>query len=205
MGSVSPAIPGLFANSYVNGVVWGHSDGDVLVSIAADMLGCFLQLSLERLSGHVVGYEVHANAARTLEATIFTNFIGAFADKVRLAPGKELRWMEGRNTHIASGSTMNCEGYLKDGDTDPRLGIASDGGIAWGDGSGSFDVRLSRKAPNVIGLDAGDGLQFAEAANDLVAPAANEARLYTRDNGSGKTQLVVRFNTGHVVVIATQP
>ncbi|PWU18264.1 MAG: hypothetical protein C5B48_14900 [Candidatus Rokuibacteriota bacterium] len=99
---------------------------------------------------------------------------------------------------------MNCESYLKDGDTDPRLGIASDGGIAWGDGSGSFDVRLSRKAPNVIGLDAGDGLQFAEAANDLVAPAANEARLYTRDNGSGKTQLVVRFNTGHVVVLATQ-
>ena len=264
MGSVSPAVPGLFANSYVNGVVWGHSDDDVLVRIASDMLGCFLQLSLERLSGsNVVGYDVHANATRTLEATIFTKFIGAFGEKVRLAPGRELRWIEGRNTYVASDSAMNCERYLKEGDTTPRtaiseakiefgaggahgvdvnlyrgaadrlqsddeirstrseraraftaqtrgevdarLRITTDGGVAWGDGAGSFDVRLSRKAANVLALDAGDGLQLAEVTNDLAAPAANEARLYTRDNGSGKTQLVVRFNTGQVVVIATQP
>ena len=56
-----------------------------------------------------------------------------------------------------------------------------------------------------MALDAGDGLQFAEAATDLAAPASNAARLFTRDNGSGKTQLVVRFHTGAVVVIATEP
>lgn len=38
-----------------------------------------------------------------------------------------------------------------------------------------------------------------------VAPAANGARLYVRDNGAGKTQLVVVFATGAVQVIATQP
>lgn len=37
------------------------------------------------------------------------------------------------------------------------------------------------------------------------APSANRARLYTRDNGSGKTQLVVRFASGAVQVIATEP
>ena len=37
------------------------------------------------------------------------------------------------------------------------------------------------------------------------APAANRARLFVRDNGSGKTQLCVRFATGAVQVIATQP
>lgn len=37
------------------------------------------------------------------------------------------------------------------------------------------------------------------------APAANVGRLFTRDNGAGKTQLVVRFNTGAEQVIATQP
>jgi hypothetical protein len=36
------------------------------------------------------------------------------------------------------------------------------------------------------------------------APAANHARLFLRDNGSAKTQLCVRFNTGSVVVLATQ-
>lgn len=41
--------------------------------------------------------------------------------------------------------------------------------------------------------------------SDPAAPAANNARLYTKDNGSGKTQLVVRFSSGAVQVIATQP
>jgi nitrous oxidase accessory protein NosD len=40
---------------------------------------------------------------------------------------------------------------------------------------------------------------------DPAAPAANKGRLYFRDNGSGKTQLVVRFNTGAIQVIATEP
>jgi hypothetical protein len=264
IGSVSPAVPSPFTNSYVNVVVWGHSDDDVLVKIAGDVRGCVLQLNLERITGaNVVGYDVQENAARTLEATIFTKFVGSFGDKVRLAPGRELRWIEGHSTYVASTSAPTYQQYLKEDDTNPRtaisagriefggggsspvdvnlyraaadrlqsddeirstrdarasafsaqttgdadakLRITTDGGIAWGDGSGSFDARLSRSAPNVIALDAGDGLQFAEAATDLPAPGANGARLFTRRSGSGKTQLVVRFHTGKVVVIATEP
>ena len=37
------------------------------------------------------------------------------------------------------------------------------------------------------------------------SPSANKCRLYTRDNGSGKTQLVVKFPTGAVQVLATEP
>ena len=47
-------------------------------------------------------------------------------------------------------------------------------------------------------------LQGIEIA-DAPAPAANTGRLYFRDNGGGKTQLVVRFNTGAVQVVATEP
>jgi hypothetical protein len=36
------------------------------------------------------------------------------------------------------------------------------------------------------------------------APFANRARLFVRDNGSGLTQLCVRFNTGTIKVLATQ-
>ena len=50
----------------------------------------------------------------------------------------------------------------------------------------------------------GKGVVFTEQS-DPSAPAANGATLYARDNGSGKTQLCVRFNTGAVQVIATQP
>ena len=37
------------------------------------------------------------------------------------------------------------------------------------------------------------------------APGSNEARLFIRDNGNGRTQLCVRFHTGSVRVLATQP
>ena len=37
------------------------------------------------------------------------------------------------------------------------------------------------------------------------APAPNRARLFVKDNGAGKTQLCVRFHTGAVQVIKTEP
>jgi hypothetical protein len=42
-------------------------------------------------------------------------------------------------------------------------------------------------------------------ATDPAAPADNRGRLYVRDNGAGKEQLCVRFNTGAVQVLATEP
>lgn len=48
-------------------------------------------------------------------------------------------------------------------------------------------------------------LQGTEKASDPSAPAANTGILYFKDNGAGKTQLCVRFATGAVQVIATQP
>ena len=45
----------------------------------------------------------------------------------------------------------------------------------------------------------------AEVAGAPAAPAANRATIYTRDDGAGKTQLVVRFASGPPVVVATQP
>lgn len=48
-------------------------------------------------------------------------------------------------------------------------------------------------------------LEFVTEISDPAAPAANRARLYMRDNGAGKTQLVARFPTGAIQVIATEP
>lgn len=47
-------------------------------------------------------------------------------------------------------------------------------------------------------------LELAEMT-EPAAGAANSGRLYLKDNGSGKTQLCVRFNTGAVQVLATEP
>lgn len=55
-----------------------------------------------------------------------------------------------------------------------------------------------------ITMGATGDILFSEKT-DSAAPAVNKAVLYSRDNGSGKTQLVVRFNTGAVQVLATEP
>jgi hypothetical protein len=54
------------------------------------------------------------------------------------------------------------------------------------------------------GGSGGAALEFTEVAVPA-APAANKGRLYCKDNGSGKTQLVMRFPTGVEQVIATEP
>jgi hypothetical protein len=47
-------------------------------------------------------------------------------------------------------------------------------------------------------------VELAEISNPA-APSSNRARLYACDNGSGKTELVVRFATGAVQVLAVEP
>lgn len=71
---------------------------------------------------------------------------------------------------------------------------------------------------NIGGLITGTGtygtgtqsLAFAGAVTmpeqaDAAAPAANFGTFYMRDNGAGKTQFVVRFPTGAIQVLATEP
>jgi hypothetical protein len=50
-----------------------------------------------------------------------------------------------------------------------------------------------------------DGSYEMTEVTDAAAPSTNSARIYVRDNGSGKTQYVVRFATGAVQVLATEP
>lgn len=94
------------------------------------------------------------------------------------------------------------------GDVSARVGAATQVklgtifGVA-GVGFGSaVDTTLSR-------LAAGDMLVANRftliETTDPAAPAANRGTIYMRDNGSGKTQFVVRFPTGAVQVLATEP
>ena len=66
---------------------------------------------------------------------------------------------------------------------------------------GSFSyVQLSGDSINVL-----DAFMELNEITEPGAPATDYARLYLKDNGSGKTQLCVRFATGAVQVLATEP
>lgn len=90
--------------------------------------------------------------------------------------------------------------------------------IPMGSGTGLDADTLGRKRPDFYAKSIGDAansfsllnaslagyIEGAEIA-DPSAPATNYGRLYFRDNGAGKSQLCVRFATGAVQVLATEP
>lgn len=87
------------------------------------------------------------------------------------------------------------------------VGIISSDRLAVGSAGGSA-VQFLLTGSNLVRLldggGSGAGINFLEMTEPS-APAANIGSLYCKDNGSGKTQLCVRFNTGAVQVIATEP
>ena len=85
---------------------------------------------------------------------------------------------------------------------DQSLVLGGAGGLLAGGGNATPDTKLLRAAAAV--WEVTDTFEFPERA-DPAAPAANKARLYSKDNGAGKTQIVVRFPTGAVQVLATEP
>lgn len=89
------------------------------------------------------------------------------------------------------------------GEANDRFRVGVSGQMEWGPGSAAIDTNLYRGAANILATD--DALRLLEQGSDPSAPSANYGVLYLRDNGSGKTQLCVRFNTGAVQVIATEP
>lgn len=90
--------------------------------------------------------------------------------------------------------------------------IYSSAGLALEAAAGTAQITAAGASPIVLKttnvtrwtIPSGGGLLGPEMA-DPSAPAADNGILYFRDNGSGKTQLVARFPTGAVQVIATEP
>jgi hypothetical protein len=82
--------------------------------------------------------------------------------------------------------------------------ILKDGTLSWGVGANhaAEDTLLTRAAAAVLAVTS--AFQFPERS-DPTAPSTNNAILYAKDNGAGKTQIVVRFPTGAVQVLATEP
>ncbi len=107
-----------------------------------------------------------------------------------LGAGQDARlWYDGTNVRldprlVGSGHTIIDSG---------RLGLS--------EASPATALDIDKDAG---GTDLG-GVTLEELSTDIAAPAANKGAVFMKDNGSGKTQLCVRFNTGAVQVLATQP
>lgn len=125
---------------------------------------------------------------------------------------------------IARGLATNAAiSTLVTGDAFNRLNILSTGKLQWSSGAATNDTDMSRtgvaeltvtgrlKADHLEPTDTTDALRIPNGymeineRSDPAAPPANWARIYVRDNGAGKTQVVARFSSGAIQPIATQP
>jgi len=84
------------------------------------------------------------------------------------------------------------------------IGWTTTGNLA---GGAADTLIISRAASNILGISgasAGASIEVTEMTAPA-APAANKARIYIEDNGSGKTRLMIQFPSGAAQQIAIEP
>lgn len=128
-------------------------------------------------------HSVTAHVAGVLGELLYAASAGAWT---RLAGNTTTTKKFLRQTGTGSASAAPAWDTIVDGDLPATL-------------AGKSMTTMSMTNPTLVGY-----IQGEEIA-DPAAPAANNGRLYFRDNGSGKTQLVVIFPTGVVQIVATEP
>jgi len=107
----------------------------------------------------------------------------------------------------SGGESTGVEGYSGDGTPPaarPKTGVY---GYAAQDShsKGIFGESPSGWAGFFLGKLYTSKFHELQEMSTPPAPGSNKGRLFMRDNGAGKTQLCVRFSSGAVQVLATQP
>lgn len=159
------------------------------------------------------------NPTVAVATTLEVHALGV-ADGATLAP--QMRIVDTSAFAINVGGELALGGYqdatptyrtfaaIKSGKENATSGNRAGYLAVWtGDAAAGLVERLRVSSTGVVSLPAngivGGFFELNELTGDVANGAANTARLYVKDNGAGKTQIVARFNTGAAVVIATEP
>lgn len=186
---VFPASAGSTAGIMLNGIAGGNAISNVTVAVGSGThddgiraVNCQVLLSNIHVEGHTDGIDLSGGNGTVTSAhghPLTTNLVHIRGDT----------------------KDFTCLNLTKNGSTYSIL----DDFIGAGGMTDDFIRFYSQYEIIVSGMRFTDRWIDFNETGDPSAGAANHARLYARDNGSGKTQLVVRFPTGAVQVIATEP
>lgn len=145
---------------------------------------------------------------------------GAGFESVLIGPSTSSQYADGEGS-VAIGALSYAWGYysVAIGDASAGEDSVSIGDIS--DASGTQAVAIGRGADASHDRSVALGDEAITTAEDQLqvgsrhiempeitapsSPASNAVRLFARDNGSGKTQVVALFASGSAVVIATEP
>lgn len=159
---------------------------------------------------HPGGYLLYNAALDTIDSkfstSTFTSGSIIFANGSGQLAQDNANFQYPGNSGLIIGRTLSAQSHgiirlFRSGVEKWRIGLdANDRGVLM-QGSGDTPGLTMLADPGIRIAGFYEGIE----QNEPAAPAANEGRIYFRDNGAGKTQLMVKFNTGAVQVIATQP
>ena len=120
--------------------------------------------------------------------------------------GSSIRFTIDDNAISPNDIGLNAAVRTNADDSGRLIFMASLGGVM-GEIASMFSADKSMNLLGYLNLIADDGLGHIQMT-EVAAPSAASAdggKIFLRDNGAGKTQLCIIFNTGAIQVIATQP
>jgi hypothetical protein len=170
-----------------------------------------------KLTGNT-GYGINIDSSCTNITSVSPNFIANTAGEINDTGNKHVGINSADAGVISTSGTAANPSYTFGADPDTGLYLLSDGtiGITVA-GTRKYRINATALSPSDSkATDIGsssypfkDGyiyefMQGSEMTEPGAGPA-NTGRLFYKDNGSGKTQLCVRFATGATQILATEP
>lgn len=218
IGDSSVAVGGGATTTTHNGTAVGASasatgSGQAFGTEAeAQALGLAVGYQANTTNGLAVGYAATAlNAACTAigrGARAATDAGAAVPDATAVGRDAKANSASGNTVAVGNAATASGASGTAVGETSTASATSTvalgQGSTAAHSGAVALGQGTATTATNQVQIGARH-VELTELAADPAAPAENGARWYVRDNGAGKTQLCVRFATGAVQVIATEP
>ena len=148
--------------------------------------------------------EITSDGRIRLSADVFNNFSSPV---VQVGSGRGLCTTGASMLNIAAGG-VDVANFTGTG----QVAVGSGGCFGWtstaAPASNSADTYLCRSAAAIVGVLGASAVGAAFELTEMTAPSApsaNKVRIYSEDNGSGKTRLMALFPSGAAQQIAIEP
>lgn len=186
-----------------DGIAIGHS------ALIQDIYGIAIGSSAEQKGEHAIAIGRLATTANLADRSIAIGSSAAGEDNEAIAIGYFASGHNNQSIAIGRGANATGTGSIAVGDHATCAGVYSvaigkNSTVSSGHITGTMIVG-STTVGSELDLELAKGLLVLPEIPDPGAALANQCRLYCRDNGGGKSQLVVVFPSGAVQVLATEP
>lgn len=191
----------------IGGITWSGADGAKAVTAASIHVDVFAAASNEEVPGNII-FSTRADGGSSLVRRFEINELGIHVFKTSVTDqGGQLKFEAPGGSYTDTLRIDSYQNSLRFINDSTVLALFDANGNFVSGLNNTFDIGTSSNQwKQIFGGDIflSSLARFTERA-DPGASAANTGYLYMKDNGAGKTQLIVQFSSGGEIVLATQP